>query len=134
MFSCLTLPWRGRVGALCAPGWGERQFGCPTPLVPKRTEFGLWAAVKLCVYQFKNAINIVRDLIVPEADDAVAFGVEPCRAFGVSMAAVCRAVLGAIDFHDEMGGGAREVDDVIADWHLTSEVGALHCELLEAAP
>jgi hypothetical protein len=54
-----------------------------------------------------------------EAEEAVAEASQVAVAAGVG--GLLAGVIGAIDLEDEVGGGSREVGDVVADWKLAAE-------------
>src|SRR5215813_12059203 len=67
----------------------------------------------------KNAIGIGQDLVIPEAEGAVALGFEPLGARLVSFR--IERVLTAVDFDDQLRGGAKEIDNVGTDRRLAPE-------------
>ena len=66
-----------------------------------------------------DAIGIAQDIVVPEAQDAIASLLEPARAPRVFRLAL--RMLPAINFNDEACLGAEEIDDVRTDRLLAAE-------------
>ena len=75
-----TLPWRGRVGARSAPGWGE-SFSVREML--QRRCFCISRSIKRGVDRFQHAVRIFDDIVVPESQHAIALRFEPSRALVV---------------------------------------------------
>src|SRR5205807_1530260 len=67
---------------------------------------------------FNNAIGILQNVVVPEAEDAESFAFQEGRSDRIRFAF---SVLSAIDFDDELGLETREIGDVRADWGLASK-------------
>ena len=72
---------------------------------------------------FAGGFGVFEDIVVPEADDFVALGVEPGGAAGVVGNLV--GVLAAVDFDDQAAFVAEEVDDVGADGGLPADLVAV---------
>src|SRR5690349_12430697 len=122
-----TLPCRGRVGARSAPGWGGRRPRRPT--APARM------LQRLVEEQrgrngrmdgFENAIDVLRDVIVPEAKHAIAFRLKPARSLLIAFRDRPLGVLRAIDLDDQPCRHAGEVGDVAADRYLPTKMRAEH--------
>lgn len=73
----------------------------------------------------ENAVRIAQDVVVPEAQDAVAFGFEEAGAFGVVFRSA--RMLPAIDLDNELGGVGAEIDSVAAERSLLSPVDIGQC-------
>ena len=61
----------------------------------------------------QHAIDILEDLVVPEADHAITLAVQPARSRLILRRS--RVVLAAVDFDDQPRLQAAEVNDVVAD-------------------
>ncbi len=74
-----------------------------------------------CFDRVENFFDALKDLGVPEPEDAVAFGIEKRGAEFV----VARSlnVLGAIEFDDQASFGRAEIGEVGADGELAAEFG-----------
>ncbi len=78
-----------------------------------------------------DIIEMLQDLVVPEAQDAKTFGAEE----GVTMKVVeAVAMLAAIDLNDQSGFEADEIEDVATQWHLAAEFGTAELSVAERAP
>jgi hypothetical protein len=78
-----------------------------------------------------DIIEMLQDLVVPEAQDAKAFGAKE----GVTIKVVeAVAVLAAVDLNDQPGFEADEIEDVATQWHLAAEFGAGELSVAERAP
>src|SRR5690606_7690549 len=65
----------------------------------------------------EHRIAFARQLGVPDAEDAEAFGLQPCVASGVRLL----TMLAAVELDDQAGRIADEIGDVGADGDLTAE-------------
>jgi len=74
----------------------------------------------------KHSVNVLGNVIIPEPQNAVAFGLQPIRALNIASPIGFFAVLRAINFNDELCGHAGEIRNVRADDDLSSEVAADH--------
>jgi hypothetical protein len=79
-----------------------------------------------------NTIQLAQDLAVPEAQDAIAAGVEICRATTI----VCFIVdmLAAVDFDDEHKVATNEVCNEGIDRHLPDEFETSHGAISSQVP
>ncbi|AOG10776.1 hypothetical protein BSY240_1409 [Agrobacterium sp. RAC06] len=78
-----------------------------------------------------DIVEMLQDLVVPEAQDAEAFGTEE----GVTIKVVeAVAVLAAVDLNDQPGFEADEIEDVAAQRYLSAEFGAGELAVAERAP
>jgi hypothetical protein len=85
----------------CGRGVGER--GC------QRIEDGQ-----------QDALFIVEDVVVPEAEDAEALAGQICVSPSVGVI----AMLASIHLHDQAVPQTREIDDIAVDWELPLELVA----------
>jgi hypothetical protein len=76
----------------------------------------------------QHAFGVGEDVVVPEADDAIAAGFEPGGADVVSR--FRSGVLAAVDLDDQLRLRTEEIDDLAADRLLAAEAPAM--ELLAA--
>ena len=131
-----TLPWRGRVGACNAPGWGEllRSFLAPRSRVLKQVTLGGVRTIERGIDGLHHAIDVLSNVVVPKADDTIAFGFKPLRPLLVTRAAVFTSMLRTIHFNDEAGGRTGKIGDEVSDRHLTTKVRALCFQAFEPAP
>ena len=78
-----------------------------------------------------DIVEMLQDLVVPEAQDAEAFGAEE----GVTIKVVeAVAVLAAVDLNDEPGFEADEIEDVAEQRNLAAEFGAGELSVAERTP
>lgn len=75
---------------------------------------------------FKHSVNVPGNVIIPESQNAVAFGLQLIRALNIASPIGFFAVLRAINFNDELCGHAGEIRNVRADDDLAPEVAADH--------
>lgn len=80
--------------------------------------------------RFHDAVDISGDVVVPEAEDAVALGFKPFRAFLIVGEGGLFAMLRSIDLDDEVRGRADEIGNEISDRHLPPEMGAFRLKPL----
>ena len=102
--------------------------GCnaPTSCMLQHMRFGFVRAIKLPVYHIHNAMNLLRDLAVPESQDAVALGLEPLRSLLIAFTSDIFAMLRAINFDNEASRRTDEIDNKVSDRHLAAEVRAAY--------
>lgn len=130
-------------------GWGEgaataRFGGIPHPTSPRRRsrqgfisfsrpgEGSAGAGVEdFSSYRFEDSFEVLDHFAVPETDNGVAIGFEPCCASGIGRAF---DMLAAIEFDDELEFDAGKVGDVRADRELSSEFCAFDLAGAEALP
>ena len=79
----------------------------------------------------QNTVQILEDLVVPEADHAVAVGFDQPRAICVGGAA---RMLPAVELDGEAQAAAREVGDEVSDGVLAGEFGALNTARSQVQP
>ena len=78
-----------------------------------------------------DIVEMLQNLVVPEAQDAKAFGAEE----GVTIKVVeAVAVLAAVDLNDQPGFEADEIKDVAAQRDLSAEFGAGELAVADRAP
>src|SRR4249919_1640670 len=97
----LTLPWRGRVGARSAPGWGERASHSTRTPVLEHGRLRVTSAVELSVDQLQYSREVLRDVVIPEPDNTIPFRLEPSRASLVAQSVRLFAVLRSINLNDK---------------------------------
>jgi hypothetical protein len=78
----------------------------------------------------KHAIDVLQHFIVPESNDAIAFRLEECCPRGVAFL----GVLTSIDFNDQAGINASEVDNEWPDRNLTAEFVTAELTIAEPLP
>ena len=125
-----TLPWRGRVGARRAPGWGDStDASCAcVALVFKSTWFSFARAIKRDVDRVHHSMNILADLVVPKAEDSVALGLKPFCTQLVAPASFTFAMLRPVDLNDETRRRTGKIDNEFSDRHLPAKVSATRRE------
>src|SRR5207253_1872821 len=121
-----TLPRRGRVGARSAPGWGENfaSGNAPMARVLQLASRRFVGAKQRRVNRFHHASDVVRDVIAPEAKDAIPLAFKPSCSLLVTNLSIIFAVLRSVHFNDKMGRRAGEIDDKVSDRHLSTEMRA----------
>ena len=67
----------------------------------------------------KDGLGVADDFVVPESEDAVASTVQAFGSCGVCLFSL--VVLSAVDFDDQLGFSANEVDDHAVDDSLTEK-------------
>ena len=82
----------------------------------------------------QEAIDIVQNLMVPEAQHRVALALEILRAASICLAFGLPGVLAAVELDHQAGFGTEEVGDVGADLVLASELGALELPVAQPLP
>ena len=82
--------------------------------------------------RFKDAIKVFEYVAVPEANDPIAACLQPFGPLAIFDDLL--GVLSAIDFNDELGLGAEEVDHEGADGLLASEAEAVELTLAQMSP
>ena len=70
-------------------------------------------------YRHQHTVGVLQDVVIPEADYAVAVRFDESGARIISSVF---SVLAAVEFHREPGGAAGEIDHEIADWLLAREL------------
>src|SRR4051794_14685204 len=92
---------------------------CSGPLPPRGGGVGRGGDTQGISYGFHDGIELLEDLIVPESHDPEPLGVQPCRP-GVILLRL-GGMLTAIQFEDQFGFEADEIDNVISDGSLPSK-------------
>ena len=109
----------GERGAASRPGLG---VGHPHPTLPLEGE-GLRGAVPRDVEfehdRFDHAVGVAQDVVVPEADHAIAVSLDLA---GADVVGGVVGVLAAVDFDHQPGRTAGEVGDGVADLALPGEL------------
>ncbi len=95
--------------------------------------FRLTRSVELDIDAFEHSGQIARDLRIPEANDAIAFVLEPALPCTIALGRVVFVVVTTVELDDEAFGWAEEVDDIGADRRLSAEVRAFSWKLLQRA-
>ena len=80
---------------------------------------------------FKNAVDVGMDIVVSEADDAVAMGLDQPGACGVSGAF---SMLPSIKLDDQLGTSAGEISDIGAERKLADELEAFELSASQSEP
>ena len=80
---------------------------------------GCFSAAKCGKDEFHDPVGVLKDIVVPEPNDAVALALEPTGAPCVALK--LSSVLTAIDFDDELALKADEIDDEPSDGRLATE-------------
>jgi hypothetical protein len=110
--------WAGRGGRLSAA------------LVLQWPCFGVTRTIKLHINPFEHSSKICGDLGIPESDNAVSFLLEPELSFAISPGGLVVVMMPAVEFDDEMRGGAEKVHDVRTNRRLLPEMGFLDRQFL----
>jgi hypothetical protein len=69
---------------------------------------------------FQHAVHIAHNVVIPESKDEIAHGFQYPRSIRITCLAVI--VLATINFHDQLGIRAAEIDDEAIDWGLALEL------------
>jgi hypothetical protein len=69
----------------------------------------------------QDAVAVFHDFDIPEAQDVIAARLEKAGAVVVMADGFIRAVLAAVEFDNQFGGRAEEIDDVGTDGVLAAE-------------
>jgi len=93
---------------------------------------GFWSSARGCFDRVENFFDALKDLGVPESEDAVAFGIE--KRGTELIVARSLDVSGAIEFDDQTSFGRAEVGEVGADGELAAEFGIPHLAGSEMVP
>ena len=80
----------------------------------------------------QNAVGVGEHVVVPEANDAVAFRFEPARARRIGFFLI--HMLSAVDFEDEIGFRTEEIDDIAADGLLAAKAEAVELLMSKTFP
>src|SRR5438270_13805701 len=108
----LTLPWRGRVGARSAPGWGDRMRASAYAAMLEHPRFAITRAVERSIDHVQNAYGVLRDLVIPEADDSISFRFQPACALVIARSVQVITMLRTINLNDEPRCQAGKIRDV----------------------
>ena len=79
-----------------------------------------------------DALSVAEYFVVPKANDSITALLKPPCASPVPH--VLFTVLPAVDFNDELGFGAKEVDDVWTDRLLAAKARSLELLAAQARP
>jgi hypothetical protein len=83
---------------------------------------------------FGDVVQVGQDVVIPEAQDSKAELLQEGRSLGIESFTVVIGVRIAVDFDDESGLKANEVDDVPSKWMLTPEFSAIHAMRAKTRP
>src|SRR5262245_31717168 len=92
----------------------------------ERRRPGIRRAVNRRITAVQQAFHVIPEVVVPETYDAIARRLEPSRARFVACEIFADTVVRAIQFDDEMGGHAGEIDDIWPDGSLSAEVRSFY--------
>jgi hypothetical protein len=82
--------------------------------------------MQLNVNSFQYGIQVIRNLRIPEPDDAITLSLKPELSHAITPRALVVVVMPAIELDNETCGGAEEINDVGTDRCLATEVRAGH--------
>jgi hypothetical protein len=74
------------------------------------------------INRFQHAIDVMRDLVVPNTNNPIALQFEPACARGIPELMVSLAVLRAIDFDKQACRQTSEICHIWSNWDLPPEV------------
>lgn len=80
----------------------------------------------------EHTFGILQYVVVPESDDLVSFAVQPCSSMFVFFD--LNSVLTAIEFDDQLGIVAYEIDDIRPYWVLALEFEAFQLSIAQFGP
>ena len=132
-------PRRGEGGARSASGEGRRAYrwgSAPSPSAALRLlplpagERVVAGNRELAPDGFKHASRVLQDVVVPEANDAIAEGFDDLRAVSVGQF----AVLSPVQLNGDAGATTGEVGDVGADLFLADELGTRELAVAQMPP
>ena len=103
----------------------------PTPSLEGRGLSAVAGEVQFFSDRGENAVGVLQDVVVPEADYAVAVGFDD---FGAPVVGEIVGVLAAVELHRQPGGAAGEVDDEIANRVLADEFDAVQLTGAQVRP
>ena len=81
---------------------------------------------------FKHTIDVLHHVIVPITQHQEAHRFQNLCSLRISFRS--NAVLTTIQFDDEMGVGAKEVDNKAVDWELSFELPAAQAAITQTKP
>jgi len=73
-------------------------------------------------YLLEHAFGIAQCVVIPKSQNAITHGLQYTRSIGIAISVLI--MLTAIDFHNELCVGAKEVDYKSIDRHLSLEFPA----------
>src|SRR5262249_583612 len=100
---CSTLPWRGRVGAHSAPGWGDggtSRHGRRVASMLQRPSLCRGRSVDGGIDRLQHAVHVPGEIVIPKTHHPIAFALRPARARIIALADVVVPMLRAVDFDD----------------------------------
>lgn len=101
-----------------SPRWGEGVLSAPS------------RKQQLLADGLKDALGVFQDVVVSEAEDAVAEVFDRCGSVPVDIL----IVLAAVEFDHEMRVAAGEVGDVLSNRELADELGVFELATAEVVP
>ena len=126
-------PRRGEGGARSASGEGARlvrKRRSPSPNPLPAGERAIPGEQNLLANDFQNAFGVFEDVVVPEAQHAVAERFDDLGAWSIGF----RSVLASVELDSEMRLSAGKVGDMGADRELADELRAFDLPRAEMAP
>ncbi len=86
------------------------------------------------VNRLKHSIHAFRQIVIPKADDAVAFSFQPSRPFVVSRFSCIGPMLRAVDFDNQLRRHAGKVGNVGTNRNLPTKVASKHGRASQPPP
>jgi hypothetical protein len=80
----------------------------------------------------KNSIDVLHDIVVPVTQNHVVHGFQDFCSLRISVCSSC--MLTAVQFDNEMGVSAKEVDDITVDRELPPEFPAIQAPITQTKP
>ena len=90
--------------------------------------------MKLHIDLFKNSFQIARNIRVPKPDNAITLFLKPPLPLEIPHSRFIIVMVPTVDFDDETFRGTQEVDDVWANWRLSSKMSATLRKFSKSAP
>jgi hypothetical protein len=95
---------------------------------------GIARTIERGIDRLQHAVHVVREIIVPDTDDAIAFRFQPARPSLVGYFVCLGGMLRAVKFDDQTRGHAGEIRDKRPDRHLPAEMRPLGFNRAKALP
>ena len=92
-------------------------LAAPLPLVGRGGGGGREAST---LNHFEHTVDVAKDFIVPETQDAIALGLKKFRSHCILLALY--RVLPAVNFNHDLQAMTREIDDIAAEMNLTAKM------------
>jgi hypothetical protein len=100
-------------------------------VVSKWKCFSFTSAIHLDVNLLHHRVQISDHIGIPEADDPIAFPLQPGLPFAIARGCRIIVMVPAIEFDDQSPCRTEEVDDIGTDWRLPPEVSAFDWQLFQ---